>query len=44
LKNLITTNTTCDFDKKVFKTCKDYLVSLLEEIKNTTNIDKNTEL
>ena len=44
LKNLITTSISCDFDNKVYKTCKDYLVSVLEEIKNSSNIDKNTEL
>ncbi len=44
LKNLLIKNISCDFDKKAFKTCKDYLVSILEEIKNTSDIEKNTEL
>ncbi|NDK08191.1 PKD domain-containing protein, partial [Candidatus Gracilibacteria bacterium] len=44
LKNLLLKNIQCEYDTKTFKSCKEYLVSILEEIKNSTDIEKNKEL
>lgn len=44
LKNLILKDIYCEYDTKTFKSCKDYMVSLLEQIKNSTDVEKNTEV
>lgn len=44
LKNLILKDIYCEYDTKTYKSCKEYLVSILDEIKTSSDIEKNTEL
>ncbi len=44
LKNLLRDDIVCTFDSKSFKSCKLYLVSILEDIKNSSDLTKNKEL
>lgn len=44
LKNLLREEVKCEFDTKSFQNCKEYLVSLLETIRDENDLEKNKEL
>nr|MDD3720778.1 PKD domain-containing protein [Candidatus Gracilibacteria bacterium] len=43
LKNLLRDDITCTFDSNAYATCKEYLISVLESIRDATDIEKAKE-
>gem|GEM_PF-5446921 len=44
LKNLLREEIVCSYDSNLYQTCREYLVSILEDIRDSNDIEKNKEL